>query len=253
MGKSILTAKQLDFLELAQAQSSINKNFYLTGGTALSEFYFQHRLSEDIDLFSEKEVNIKAIEAFLQEISSKLGISKIIKQNYLGLYTYKLEYKQSLRSNDLKQSLRSNDLKQSLRSGDLKDGDILKVDFNYYPFPRIEKGVYFGKLEVSSIYDIAVNKIHTVAMRTRVRDYIDLYFIFKDTEYRSEKYLNRMRVDSQAKFDWPLEAKNLAAAFLKVKDLTKGDFPKMLVPFNKKDMEKFFLKLAKSLESDIFN
>ncbi len=225
MGKSILTAKQLDFLELAQAQSSINKNFYLTGGTALSEFYFQHRLSEDIDLFSEEEVNTKAIEAFLQTISSQLGISKIIKQNYLGLYTYKLEY---------------------------KDKNILKVDFNYYPFPRIEKGVYFGKLEVSSIYDIAVNKIHTVAMRTRVRDYIDLYFIFKDTEYRPEKYLNRMRVDSQAKFDWPLEAKNLAAAFLKVKDFTKGDFPKMLVSFDKKDMEKFFLDLAKSLEGGIF-
>lgn len=224
MGKSILTAKQLDFLELAQAQSSINKNFYLTGGTALSEFYFQHRLSEDIDLFSEKEVNTRAIEAFLQEISSKLGISKIIKQNYLGLYTYKLEY---------------------------KDGDVLKVDFNYYPFPRIEKGVYFGKLEVSSIYDIAVNKIHTVAMRTRIRDYIDLYFIFNYSEYKPKEYLYRLRIDSQAKFDWPLEVKNLAAAFLKVKDLTKGDFPKMLVPFDEKKMETFFLQLAKSLENDI--
>ena len=92
MGKSILTSKQLDFLELAQAQEFIAKKFYLTGGTALSEFYFQHRLSEDIDLFSEEEVNTRAVESFLQAISNKLGIAKIIKQNYLGLYTYKLQY-----------------------------------------------------------------------------------------------------------------------------------------------------------------
>ena len=26
--------------------------FYLTGGTALSAFYFQHRFSEDLDFFS---------------------------------------------------------------------------------------------------------------------------------------------------------------------------------------------------------
>ncbi len=225
MGKSILTAKQLDFLELAQAQTSIAKNFYLTGGTALAEFYFQHRLSEDIDLFSEKEVNTSAVEAFLQQISIKLGVKKIIKQNYLGLYTYKLEY---------------------------RDGDNLKIDFNYYPFPKIEKGVYFGKLEVSSIYDIAVNKIHTIVMRTKVRDYIDLYFIFKESELPKNEYFEKLRIDSQAKFDWPLEVKNLVASFLKVKDLKKADFPKILVPFNQKNMEEFFLKLAKSLEGEIF-
>lgn len=225
MGKSILTTKQLDFLELAQTQASITKNFYLTGGTALAEFYFQHRLSEDIDLFSEKEVNVAAVEAFLQNISFKLGITKIIKQNYLGLYTYQLEY---------------------------KDGGRLKVDFSYYPFPKIEKGGRFGKLEVSSLYDIAVNKIQTIATRTRARDYIDLYFILSDSELPPYKYLDKLRLDSQAKFDWPLEVKNLVAAFLKVKDLKKVDFPKMLVTFNKDSFEKFFLELAKSLESSIF-
>ena len=225
MGKNILTAKQLNFLELAQAQPSIVRRFYLTGGTALSQFYLQHRLSEDIDLFSEQEVNLSAIESFLRKISAKLGISKIIKENFLGLYTYKLQY---------------------------KDGETLKVDFNYYPFLPIEKGIHFGKLEVSSIYDIAVNKIHTITMRSRARDYIDLYFIFKQANYLAKEYLQRIRLDSQAKFDWPLEAKNLTAAFLKVKDLTKNDLPKMLVPFNQKDMENFFLSLAKALEGDIF-
>ena len=102
------------------------------------------------------------------------------------------------------------------------------------------------------MYDIAVNKIHTIASRTRVRDYIDLYFIMKNSELPNVKYLEKLRLDSQAKFDWPLEVKNLVTAFLKVKDLKKADFPKMLVPFNEKAMEDFFLKLSKSLKSDIF-
>jgi len=225
MGKGILTPKQFDFLELAQVQASITRRFYLTGGTALAEFYFHHRLSEDIDLFSEEEVNPRGVESFLKAVSPQLGISKIVKENFLGLYTYKLTY---------------------------KDGNALKIDFNYYPFPRIEKGVFFGKLEVSSIYDIAVNKIHTISMKPRVRDYIDLYFILTRSEYKPGKYLERMRIDSQAKFDWPLEVKNLAAAFLRVVDFEKTEFPKMLVSFEPKEMENFFLKQAKSLEKDIF-
>lgn len=55
MGKTILTPKQSQFLELISQDKQITKRFYLTGGTALSEFYLQHRLSYDIDLFTEKE------------------------------------------------------------------------------------------------------------------------------------------------------------------------------------------------------
>jgi len=207
-------------LELAAKDKQITKRFYLTGGTALSEFYLKHRLSDDIDLFSEKEVDPILVEAFLQKVAPSLGVKKIIKQQVLGLYTYKLQY---------------------------KDRGVLKIDFNFYPFPRIEKGKKFGDLEVSSIYDIVVNKIHTIAMRTNARDFVDIYFIFKKTEYND---LEKIRLDSQVKFDWPLEAKNLINQFLKVKDLV--DFPKMLKPFSRQEMEDFFLSLAKSLEKEIF-
>ncbi len=49
MGKSILTPKQLNFLELVSKEKQLTSRFYFTGGTALAEFYLQHRLSEDID------------------------------------------------------------------------------------------------------------------------------------------------------------------------------------------------------------
>ena len=68
MEKTILTPKQLEFLELIKIESEITKRFYLTGGTALSEFYLKHRLSEDIDLFTEEnEVDQKLIEAYLKK------------------------------------------------------------------------------------------------------------------------------------------------------------------------------------------
>jgi predicted nucleotidyltransferase component of viral defense system len=66
MGKTILTPQQLNFLELASQEPQITKRFYLTGGTALAEFYLKHRLSEDIDLFTqEQEVEPKLTDAFI--------------------------------------------------------------------------------------------------------------------------------------------------------------------------------------------
>ena len=78
MGKTILTPKQSQFLELVQKEQGITKRFYFTGGTALSEFYLKHRISHDIDLFTDKEeVNQQAVEAFLKKISPKLSIAHI--------------------------------------------------------------------------------------------------------------------------------------------------------------------------------
>ena len=220
MGKSILTAKQLNFLELVSKDKQITSRFYFTGGTVLAQFYLQHRLSEDIDLFTEKEeVNQSLVEAFLKKISLKFSIKEIKKSQFLGLFSYTLIF---------------------------NDGEKLKVDFNYYPFPRINKGKKFKNLDVDSLYDIAVNKVHTMFMRTKSRDFIDLYYIMKTFDYS----LDQLIKDSKIKFDWHIDKITLASQFVKVKELS--DFPTMLVPFDQKDMEKFFLNLAKSLESGIF-
>lgn len=222
MGKTILTSKQLDFLELIQSEPHITKRFYFTGGTALAEFYLKHRLSEDIDLFTEQnEVNQVAIKSFLRRKASTLGVKKIIESQFLGLYSYKLIYNDSVE---------------------------LKVDFNFYPFPRIQKGVKVKNLEVDSIYDIAVNKVHTLFMKPRTRDYIDLYFILKKEVYP----MHRLLMDAKAKFDWDIDPVTLASQFTKIKDLIEQEFPNMLVPFDKNDMERFFLEEAKKLAKDIF-
>jgi predicted nucleotidyltransferase component of viral defense system len=221
MEKTILTPKQLEFLELVKVEPQITKRFYLTGGTALAEFYLKHRLSEDIDLFTEeKEVDQKLIEAYLKKISNFLSIKKIDRSVFMGLVSYFLIY---------------------------KDSSKLKVDFNYYPFPKIEKGLKFGKLQIDSIRDIAANKVHTIFINPRDRDYIDLYFIMKSGNFKLDKLI----IDAKAKFDWDIDRLTLVSQLLRVKEIKILETPKLLVPFDKKEMDSFFIEEARKLGSSI--
>lgn len=222
MEKTILTSHQLKFLELAASNKQITKRFYLTGGTALAGFYLHHRLSQDLDFFcGNEEVNPRVIEPFLKSISSQLLITKMKRSQFLGLFSYELIYQSS---------------------------EKLKVDFNYYPFLRINRGLKFKDLEIDSLYDIAVNKLHTLFMKPRSRDYLDLYFIMQKEDFS----LRRLILDAKAKFDWDIDRVNLASQFVRVRDLQVQDFPKMLKPFDREKMNQFFLNLARSLEGEIF-
>jgi predicted nucleotidyltransferase component of viral defense system len=61
---SILTNTQKSLLKYLSNNESLTKDYYLSGGTALSEYYLHHRLSEDLDFFSMHEVDLPAIVAY---------------------------------------------------------------------------------------------------------------------------------------------------------------------------------------------
>ncbi|MDP3994925.1 MAG: nucleotidyl transferase AbiEii/AbiGii toxin family protein [bacterium] len=220
MGKnSILKKHHQKFLELVLKEPYILKRFYWTGGTVLSEFYLQHRESEDIDLFSEnQEIHVPSINKFVAIAGKKLGAKRIVFKRFLGLYTYILKLPKS----------------------------ELKVDFNYYPFPRINKGSKWKELEIDSLEDIAANKIHTIYTQARDRDFVDLFFIMKNKNFD----LKKMILLAKAKFDWHIDPIQLGQAFTQVVALK--DVPKMLVSFDRDEMEKFFLNEAKKLSAGIF-
>lgn len=209
-------------MECVSSEEQIIENFYFTGGTALSEFYLKHRLSEDIDLFSEyKEVDPNATEAFLRRVSKRLGIKEVKPSQFLGIVSYLLIF---------------------------EDRETLKVDFNYYPFPRINKGKKYKNLDIDSLYDIAVNKVHTLFMKPRSRDYVDLYCIMiTEKDYTLDKLI----LDAKAKFDWDIDRLNLGSQFIRVREF-KRDYPKMLIPFSYYKMEFFFLSQARQLKKEIF-
>ncbi|OHA09767.1 MAG: hypothetical protein A3A44_02660 [Candidatus Sungbacteria bacterium RIFCSPLOWO2_01_FULL_60_25] len=218
--KEILTAEQKEFLELVSRENYFTKNYYLTGGTALAAFYLRHRFSEDIDLFSEQEVHLPSVRTFIGKVQKILEIRKVDYRQFLGLHTFQLYF--------------------SARK-------ILKVDFSYYPFPRIEKGATYKRLPVDSILDIAVNKVHTIAMQPRARDFIDIYFIIKEKNYRFNDLLRK----ATAKFDWHIDALQLGSRLLQAREVV--DFPRMIRKIDDREWQDFFLKEAKKLKAEIIS
>src|SRR3989338_9005892 len=74
---SILSKNQINILTLLSAEKNIANSFYLSGGTALAEFYLQHRLSEDLDFFSEEEFDPLFITSTFKKIQNRAGIKKV--------------------------------------------------------------------------------------------------------------------------------------------------------------------------------
>ena len=64
MAKTILTERQRQLLNLLSQESYIQQNFYLSGGTALAEYYLHHRLSEDLDFFHWKRWTIQQSRSY---------------------------------------------------------------------------------------------------------------------------------------------------------------------------------------------
>ncbi len=74
---TILTNTQRLFLELFGKQS-FSQKFYLSGGTALAGFYIPYRYSEDLDFFSEIEVQTDEIIAYFRSIKDKIGFEDLV-------------------------------------------------------------------------------------------------------------------------------------------------------------------------------
>jgi predicted nucleotidyltransferase component of viral defense system len=216
---SILSANQRRILDLLSRESSICANFYLTGGTALAEFYLHHRFSEDLDFFSEQEFDPQSVSVILKKMQKAAGVEKV-------------EYQQSFNRNLF-----------FLHTG----ADVIKTEFTYFPFPRIEQKQKIGELFVDSLIDIAVNKVFTIYQKPRSRDFIDLYLIL--TRF-PELTLDSLIEKAQIKFDNYLDPVQLGAQYMKVTELS--EYPRMLEALDEKVWQDFFIAEAKKLSTRVF-
>lgn len=219
MGKEILSKNQSRFLEILKKDKKLCDKFYFSGGTALAGYYLNHRFSEDLDFFSEEPVDKLTIEVFLKRIKNQLGVEKI-------------DYQESFNRNIVFLYLESK--------------EILKTEFTYFPFPRIEKGVKDENLRIDSLLDIAVNKIFTIYQNPRSRDFIDLYFILEEKDFCFNDLIKKAKI----KFDWHIDPIQLGAQFKKSQEL--ADFPVMLKKIEPKEWRDFFAEEAKKLTKEIF-
>lgn len=219
MEKQILTFSQQKILKLISKESYFAENFYLTGGTALSAFYLKHRLSEDLDFFSEKEFDLISINTFFKKITPELN-------------TKDIDYQKTFNRNIFMLRLPK---------------ETLKIEFTYYPFEQAEKTKLIDGVRIDSLLDIAINKVFSITQRTSARDFIDAYFILKKEKgFSFENLLKKARI----KFDWHIDPLALGTQLSKVK--AAKDLPIMLEKINPQIWQEFFLNEAKKLSKKIF-
>ncbi len=215
--KSILSDRQVKLLKLFASNQSIKKHFYLSGGTALAEYYLHHRYSEDLDFFTEEEVAPMSIQVFIKDIAKKAGIKNI----------------------DFQQSFNRNLVFLHF------DDEIIKTEFTYYPFTQLESTKEINGLQVDSLLDIAVNKTFTIYQNPRSRDFIDLYLIMKEKGWS----FSDLRKKARMKFDTHIEPLQMAQQLLEVDKLE--DFPRMIIKLDNQVWQEFWKQEAEKIKSEV--
>ena len=149
--KESIDTKVLGLLFSLQEKEYL-KDFFLVGGTGLA-LMIGHRLSIDIDLFTTKDFDA---ENLLEKLESDFDFSMdFIDKNTIKGYA-----------------------------------DGVKVDFLAHKYPLINKILEIENLRIASIDDISAMKVNSVANDgTRVKDFIDLFFLISEHEYSVEKLL----------------------------------------------------------------
>lgn len=213
-----LTTRQKQFLGLVLEEPFLLKTFYLSGGTALASWYLHHRESYDLDFFSDEPFRKDALVRWVIAEKKRLGYSSYRYEEDWGFSIFFFHY---------------------------LNNEVLKVDFNHYGAVGLQQKMLWKGLRIDSLYDIAVNKIQTVATAPRARDYIDLYYILKKKDWS----VNALLGDAAIKFSIRIDAFDIAKNFLKVTEFL--DLPRMLVPFERNTIEQFYFSLARNLKKDI--
>ncbi|TSC90394.1 MAG: hypothetical protein G01um10145_66 [Microgenomates group bacterium Gr01-1014_5] len=214
MAKTILTDTQKLLLDLISKKTDIVNNFYLSGGTALAEYYLQHRLSEDLDFFCMEEVDPMNIQVSLKSLQKEARIDKIDFQQSFNRNLFFLHHKEG----------------------------VIKTEFTYYPFTQIEQPKVINGIKVDSLIDIATNKTFTIYQQPSSRHFIDLYLIIKTKGWEFKDLIKK----AKAKFDSPIDPIQMGQQLLKVTALE--DYPALLTELPEKEWQDFWLKEAQNLK-----
>jgi hypothetical protein len=210
---AILTEPQKKIIALIADTPAVRDNFWLTGGTALAEFYLQHRYSEDMDFFTDKEENFNHYMRELQTRAQNEGI--------------KLDRRQA------------GDMKTFFGAWAYVDGEKVKLDFavdSPYRFKKPEFSKTYG-IQFQDPVDLACGKVAALFGRAAPRDFVDVYFIHNELYNLDQLIPWAKDTDSGMDNYW------LSVAFDKAKDVTPDDpleFPRMIKSLDLAGMKKLF-------------
>ncbi len=215
--RGLLTPLQRTFLALF-ADLPDQDQFYLTGGTALAEFYLGHRLSFDLDLFTGQAELVTPLAYELERRCAEHSLAATVTHRFATYVEYLIG----------------------------QNGATLKVDlaldspFRFEPPVRSEYGIF-----VNNYQDLRIDKLLAYYGRAEPRDAIDLYFILQQDRLLS---LADQAARKDPGFDlyWMAVALDRAESFPDELDRWPVQ---MLVPCDPKQIKTTFRELAIELMS----
>jgi predicted nucleotidyltransferase component of viral defense system len=209
----ILTPLQKSFLQ-SFFKTYVGGKFFLGAGTALTAFYLQHRLSEDIDLFTlDQDLGFDGVDAEVFKIGRSLNLEM---EHHISTPTF-LQF-----------------------IFETSQGETLKVDVTR------EIPVHFGEIKkiegisVDSLENITVSKLLSIYGRFDGKDFVDFYLLTKEKSFDFDEVLKKVKEKYPG-----LNELYLAGNMADVELLPA--LPKMLRPFDKKGFVGFFKDLSQNL------
>ena len=216
--KSILNGQQEKLMARLSKNDLFDRKFYLTGGTALSEYYLHHRSSEDLDYFSMNEVDELWLATLVKSLKEKTGaVESTIEQSFNRNLVF---FKYTERT--------------------------VKMEFTYFPFAQIEKPQLRGGIRVDSLIDIAVNKFFTIYQKPSARHFIDLYLILKKESGFDWEKLGRL---ARVKFDTNIDPIQLGSQLVVAENIS--DLPIMVAEIKEEDWRDYFVTKAEELKGSV--
>jgi predicted nucleotidyltransferase component of viral defense system len=196
------------------SRTSLKDNFFLTGGTALSAFYLQHRYSEDLDFFTEVPNAVKGVLPILEPFQKKMSISIVVRRTF-DTFT------------------------EFIVTSDKEDMVLLHFaqDSPYRLKPIVyneDYGIY-----VDNLVDISSNKFSALFDRHEMKDFVDIYFIDREKMKFEEVYAHAKKKHIGMDAYW------LAQGLRYINDLTV--LPRMIKPITLKELQVFFNEKIKFL------
>jgi hypothetical protein len=215
----ILTPIQKTFLEIFSGLPD-KAQFYLTGGTALAEYYLGHRLSFDLDFFTGVENLVLPVSYQIEAICQKKGLNLKVVRRFSSFVQFLFE----------------------------KDTESLKIDLAldspYRLAPTVESP---DGILINNYTDLRIDKLLAYFGRAEPRDAVDLYFILQK-EPLTPMLEQAAQKDPGFDLYWFAIALNRCEAF---PDEIERWPVKMLTPIDPILLKKTFLDLAVKIMGDL--
>jgi predicted nucleotidyltransferase component of viral defense system len=204
MRTDILNQEQKPALALLKGNAEVGK-FYLAGGTALA-LHFGHRYSEDFDFFIEQPFNIENLLASLQQA----GNCEEVTQSPGTLF---LKFEK------------------------------VRCSFILYKYALLDPASPSPwEFRLVSVREIGAMKVMAIGGRGRRRDFIDLYFIARQSG------LENVWRDFEAKYTGTgYDPYHFMSALTYFQDADSDNMPKMISPVDWNNVKKFFESEVKKI------